>query len=448
MSSPNPDDSRLWIVRLMARSAVRLRENNAIHILAGPMSTVPVIAVRLRNMVQYVADDRSEGAPVFVRGFTVEAAGLFSSGEAAVSVLGNLANSYFQVLALAGNAAIDTPEDLVAYAPPASAEDRGEYVVQRHSLPRSPAAKLRKLPAADLMSLVQAFNEHPAEEQLHRGMAHYRSALGYLDPQNRVLAAEALWMAVENVSQVILNRLRIENGLTPDGDGKHQLALKLGFAPRSASDRQHLNALDGYIRRELIFAGDRECYKGLKELSDGFEHGYLSFGEIQLHSLATDSAFGYLREALLREIGVPDDSGLFADDLRRPLGDWDPALELRGHYNDAAAGLMPGLTPETALGDWPDFSGLGLIPYLSRVEDQADGRRDIELKIRGDLDLSETQSVGFDSTLWVLPGFENEPPSARREVTLEINGDVVERIVHAGDELTDSTATSRQTEPD
>lgn len=138
----------------------------------------------------------------------------------------------------------------------------------------------------------------------------------------------------------------------------------------------------------------------------------MSFGEIQLHSQVTDDAFGYIREALLREIGVRDGSGLFDETLRKPLGDWDPALELRGHYRDSAADVMPGLTQETALGDWPDFSGLGLIPYLSRVEDRPDGRRDIELKIRGDLDLAETQTVGFDSTLWVLPGVEGEPPPA------------------------------------
>jgi hypothetical protein len=174
----------------------------------------------------------------------------------------------------------------------------------------------------------------------------------------------------------------------------------------------------------------------------------MSFGEIQLHSQVTDDAFGYIREALLREIGVRDGSGLFDETLRKPLGDWDPALELRGHYRDSAAGVMPGLTPETALGDWPDFSGLGLIPYLSRVEDRPDGRRDIELKIRGDLDLAETQTVGFDSTLWVLPGVEGEPPPARREVTLEINGELIERIVHSGEELSNSAPTSPAPEPD
>jgi hypothetical protein len=118
-----------------------------------------------------------------VRGFTVEAAGQFPSVEAAVGALGNLANSYFQVVALAGNAAIAQPEGVVAYAAPSSPADRGEYVVQRHSLPRSPAAKIRKLPADALMDLLKAFNEHPAEEQLQRALAHYRSALGYLDPQ-------------------------------------------------------------------------------------------------------------------------------------------------------------------------------------------------------------------------------------------------------------------------
>jgi hypothetical protein len=56
MSATAPDNSRLWIVRLMARSAVRLLENQAITILAGPLSTAPVIALRLRSMLHYVGD--------------------------------------------------------------------------------------------------------------------------------------------------------------------------------------------------------------------------------------------------------------------------------------------------------------------------------------------------------------------------------------------------------
>jgi hypothetical protein len=218
-------------------------------------------------------------------------------------------------------------------------------------------------------------------------------------------------------------------------NGYHQLAVELGFVPRDENDRQHLNALDGHIRRELIFDGDRESYKALKSLSDGFEHGYMSFGQIQEHSQATDDAFGYIRAALLREIGVPEASPLLAEQFSKPLGDWRPALELRGPYRDASAGEMPGLTPQTAVGPWPEFSGLGLIPYLSRVEDHADGKREIELKITGDLDLADTQTAGFASTLWVLPGTEGEPPPARREVVLEINGEVVEHIQHGGEPL-------------
>ena len=48
-----------------------------------------------------------------------------------MAILGNLANSYFQVVALAGNAATAQPEDVVAFAPPISPEEPGEYLVQR-----------------------------------------------------------------------------------------------------------------------------------------------------------------------------------------------------------------------------------------------------------------------------------------------------------------------------
>ena len=40
-------------------------------------------------------------------------------------------------------------QDVVAYAPPAGPDDAGEFVVQRHSQFRSPAARLRKVAAPE-----------------------------------------------------------------------------------------------------------------------------------------------------------------------------------------------------------------------------------------------------------------------------------------------------------
>jgi hypothetical protein len=82
--------------------------------------------VRLRNGRSWASDDHRDGAPTYVAACVAEATGSFVT-EQAVAVLANLANPYFQVLAVITNAAVEDPEDLVAYAPPVDPKDSGEF---------------------------------------------------------------------------------------------------------------------------------------------------------------------------------------------------------------------------------------------------------------------------------------------------------------------------------
>ena len=440
---------RTWIVQLIAKGAIQFADSTNLTIVAGPMSTVPVHGVRLRNHVCWASEDHSEGAPTFVGAFVAEAAGEFATQDEAVSVLANLANPYIQTMALIANAAIEEPEDLFAYAPPRDPDDTGEFVVQRHSQERAPAARLRKVDAADVMPVLEKLIGHPREERLHRSIAHYRMALDQLNPENRVLSAEFLWMVVENMTRVVLDRLCAEHGIDPTArDAKHLLALALGFKPKKTEeaftpavqalidsgeldpgrlkrDNSHLDALDAHIRREILLAGDKPCYRQLREMSDGFEHGYMSFGDVRTKSGVADAAFTHLRHAILREIGLDDDSPLFDKRFDTPQGVWRPIFEGHGDYTDSS-GRKVVLSPTTFNDPWPDAPGLTLVPRLKAVVDKPDGTRDLTLEVNGTASgMPSTQTARVTSARWVSPSGADGQVISQRVMT-RLNGSIVE----------------------
>lgn len=445
MIAPN----RTWIVQLTARAAIRFEDNKQLTIVAGPESTAPVYGIRLRNHTCWATDDHSDGAPTFVGGFVAEAAGDFGSKDEAVAVLANLANPYFHVVALIANAAIEEPEDLFAYSPPLHADDTGEFVVQRHSQARAPASRLRKVGAAETMDAVQGLMGHPREERLHRAMAHYRMALSQLNPENRVLSAESLWMVVENMSRVVFDRLCSDHGVDPEAqDAKHLLALTLGFHPKNLEksyapgvqalidsgdldparlkrDNTHLDALDTHIRRDVLLGGDKACFKQLREMSDGFEHGYMSFGDVRDKSAVADLAFTHLRHAILRELGLDDTNPLFESCYDTPQGVWRPVFEGHGDYTDSS-GRKVDLSPATFNDPWPDAPGLSLVPLVKAVVDNADGSRTVTLEVNGaTAAMPDTQTARVVESRWVSPSGADAEIIAS-DVTTRLNGEIVE----------------------
>ena len=442
----------MWIVVLSAKAGFRFDERKQITIVAAPNSTPGMAGIRLRNEFCWATEDTGPDAAVFVGGFVAEAAGEFDSVEEAFEVLGNLANPYFHVLAVVANAGVEESEDQRAYTPPVDGHDEGRFVVQRHSQARAPAARLRKLEASDAMEVLHLLMGHPREERLHRAMSHFREALNQLDHRNRVLPAESLWMVVESLTRVVLDRLCREHDLAPEApDAKHELALALGFKPRKLEarsanvqavidsgelkrsdlkrDNSHLDALDTHIRRDLLLAGDKQCYRQLREMSDGFEHGFMSFGAIREKSKVADLAFTHLRRAILKEIGLREDSPLFDERFDGPQGVWRPVLEAEGTYRDSA-GLSVNLSPATLNDPWPDPPQLSLVPTIKGVIDEPDGTRTLSLQVNGSTHaLTTTQSASVTRTRWVSPGAA-DAKAIRQQTTVRLNGEVISDTVH------------------
>ena len=190
---------RDWVVMLHARSSARLTGDERVQVNASTASTAPVKAVRVRN-----AFSPFDGKLVFT-GLIGEAWGSAHEPEDAVEKLASLAGSYLQAAALGANACVDTPTRLLVYGPP-TAERVGRFVEQRPCDPWSPAAKVRPIGGADLSTVIDTLDKHVENDRLARAVMHYGEALERLDPFNRLMSAQHLWIACENLGQAVLRR--------------------------------------------------------------------------------------------------------------------------------------------------------------------------------------------------------------------------------------------------
>ena len=326
---------------------------------------MPLTAIRLRNTFY------RDGDKLVFKGLIAEARGTAYDAEHAFAFLAMHAAPYLHVAAVAGNGAIDEPKHLLAYAPPADGQ-RGEFVEQIPVDTRTPAPTVRSINPEQLMKLLSTLVGHRDEARLHRAMEHYQHALAAIDPLNRVMTTQHLYMCCENLGQVIFRRMCREAGLPDTGESKHHLAVAAGYQPVGES-RQHLWDYDSHLRVTHIFEGDTTLYKKLRKTSDGFEHGFANFGDVQKQAhAAADPAMVLIRRAILRESGLPGDAALLAEKYDHPLAAWSPTLILKGAYSG---------DPDP---EWPYFYGASLIPEIVAIEDlDGDQKRNVTYRANG-----------------------------------------------------------------
>jgi hypothetical protein len=389
---------REWVVTLHARSSIRLTSLDSVRVTASPQTTVSLDLLRIRNGTARFPDGDE-----FISGIVVEAKGRAATAEAAVALLANISAAYFQIVALAGNGAVDEPDGLLAYAPPVGRK-RGQFIQQRPTEVRAPAAVLRRVDARDLVDLLDAIDRHPRKDRIHRALAHYRMALLMIEHNNWVLAGESLFMAVESLQRVVYLRLLAERGLPETGESKHKLALEHGFTPPSETSNRHLGDFDSHLRAHYIFDDD-PIYNTLKYASDHFEHSSKGFDLVrEAADVAAEKSFPIVRRTVLRECGLKADAGLFAAKFDQPLGGWRPSLESHGTY---AGNVVDPEDPE-----WPLFLGLNLHPYIADVADTSDTERQITLKVDGNgRSLLGSQEAKIRKTVWIMPGTTDHKPT-------------------------------------
>jgi hypothetical protein len=160
-------------------------------------------------------------------------------------------------------------------------------------------------------ALFAVLADHRDTARLRRAIGQYSHALLNWTDGNEAMAIAHLWIAVEALTKVALRRecSRAET----DADG---LAQSCGI---------EIQALDGEVRRRIIFQGDAEAARKARNASDGFEHGYLDFGEVRRLAAETRNATaGYVREAVIELAGVPEPyrARLLSPRYAKPLNSW------------------------------------------------------------------------------------------------------------------------------
>jgi hypothetical protein len=231
----------------------------------------------------------------------------------------NAGLSMLPVLALSTNAAIGEPEIELGFDNTAGITERDyfqSYIPPERDIPHT----ARSIDVSATVALVRALNTHSDSERLLRGANQYRIALQSWRLGRETLSLAHLWMAVEALTKA---RVRAEceaRKVTEQAD----LATELGVK---------LKQLDGVVRRDLLLKGDNEVYRKARDASNGFEHGFLNYGEISKsaqdvrHRMA-----GYVRTAILEmcELDQPVFDKLTSVPFDKPLGHWPIVKYLRG----------------------------------------------------------------------------------------------------------------------
>lgn len=297
----------LFDITSRATCAFCLPPNQAIRLEPGPESVVDAV------FIDYVTDyEDSRSAPLVchVRG---DARDL----NEALRVLGNIGGTNLAALSLAANAAMLPPESIVAY----EATDGGSYVAIGTVDP-APIQMARRTISPELSSaFIEAVDRHDDTHRLRLATTNYAESLTRLQPDIGIAAALYLYIAVENLTDVIARRIQRERDL----NGRAELATELGLRPRAGEAFVRDGDIRGFLRREYLFESDAEAHAKLKRLSDGVEHGFIDFAEAR--EIATEwflPAAAHVRRAILRESAldatVVDE--LVAGVYERPLGLW------------------------------------------------------------------------------------------------------------------------------
>lgn len=277
---------------------------------------------------------------LLTQALAIELIGEAETLEDAVQRYGTFAAAFIAPTVVFANASVPRADlYLVASEPD---EDRCGEFLQRAPLDgarRTPIIA-RQMSASALQVAFERLVAHEQQARLWRAMEHYAESLRHQQPFTNLMATELLQVAVETLTPVVRRRLLAEADLLDNPEGKHALAVRMGFEPADEGDRKHLYKLDAYIRGELVLR-DKQLGKRLTGLSDGLEHGFSEFAS--MHAKAADlhdETARATRRAILAELGVADelDTPHFAEAM--PM--WQPVVEVRGSFEmPADVGTQP-----------------------------------------------------------------------------------------------------------
>jgi hypothetical protein len=303
----------------------------------------------------------------------IEVKGQGENLEESMPVLANTAITIVPFLALSANAAIGDLNIEIAFESTPGISEREFF---QSYLPPEPTAPyfFRRINIAATLAVLSATEVHPEKERILRAANQYRLALDSWKLGSESMSTAHLWMAVEALTKA---RLRTEIA-----------ARKLATAEELAEDfGVEIKALDGKIRRDLILAGDLECYEKGRRASDGLEHGFLEYDKMRkLSAEVRDRLANYVRVAVFEMAGLDPETKriLISDPYDKPMGHFPMVKYLKGHllgHGDVLA----------AKGNvYPTFRWN---PTITETQVGADGK--LEMRVTDNLTCELAEGISF-----------------------------------------------------
>jgi hypothetical protein len=327
MSQHEPAAGRMYTVVMRCReSLIRIPAGHAIRI--APLESN-------HGNYELTLQQRSEQVPhiktAIPRELWVEVKGPAPSIEVAIDVALGSANDYVRQLAVAANAWQGLLSVHLAYDSTDAAVERQlfqNWVVDERGLPRvareiDPGLMYRFLVAIARMS-------QRDRSRLVRAVMQYTDALQHWKPGSELYALAHLYMGVEAITPIAIEREIARRGL----QSRKQLEVELNGPPADSIVLRFATSfyrraggyvpsrLEPWARRELIFRGDRDTYRAAARASNQLEHGTAHHAEIHaLAAKAVERTATYLREAMfaLLQLEEQDRDQLTREPYASPL---------------------------------------------------------------------------------------------------------------------------------
>jgi hypothetical protein len=281
---------RTYTVVLGCHTPARLEEGFLLELKGLPVTDVESITLQLLT----VYTDVGLASPV-PGDLIVDALVTGGDFQQAIATAEQAANFLTPLLSLSGNALVPEFQLQLAYETTAGAEQREfkQWYYDDPS-PSLPPLSERLLDPGLIVSIIEHFLQHPEGERIHRAAVQYQEALRAWLPQRELRAVMHLFMAAEALTKAMLRQRCADKGIS-------DIELAANWEVEKPQ-------LDGEVRRRLMFHEDTASYKTTKQVSDGLEHGFLGFQQLQsLAAKCRDDAGKHIRQAVLEFLDVPVD---------------------------------------------------------------------------------------------------------------------------------------------
>lgn len=309
-----------YIVVLRGRSSARFKQAEGVSVTFGDAGvTDQVVKARIRT--RWVDEGFESAVP---RELWIDARLYGDSLDAACSAASGVAHLLTLLATFCANVTGDVPEVHLAYREKPH-DSRREFVEVFLPDETSTPREGRSVDVNEYMEVFNAVNSSGQQKRIVRALNQYQIALRYWYLGGEWLALTHLYMAVETLTKVALRHECHKLGI-----GEAELARRNNIDPDDPERPRWRPALEAWARADLIFEGDAVTYSAARGSSDGVEHGFMEFSEINQYALAaTLSTFGYVRRAILRFLELPEESEL---GQRSPLDVGSLRRMVRGHF--------------------------------------------------------------------------------------------------------------------